>query len=79
MSATVDDIAFLRSQGLTQIEIARRSGVPQCRISRWGRGEGARAADDAIRIHQLALEMRNAPANQAPAAIETGAGEVAHG
>ncbi|RYF02354.1 MAG: XRE family transcriptional regulator [Comamonadaceae bacterium] len=57
MVKTTEIILFLRQQGLSQTEIAKRSGVPQCRISRWERGDVARAADDALKLAELARGM----------------------
>ena len=47
-------IKRLRALGLSQSEIARRSHIPQPRLSRWENGEVAAGADDALRL--LALE-----------------------
>lgn len=47
-------IKRLRALGLSQSEIARRSRIPQPRLSRWENGEVAAGADDALRL--LALE-----------------------
>ena len=42
---------------LSQSEISRRTGIPQPRISRWGAGEVAAGADDALKLVALAKEM----------------------
>ena len=54
MSKTSENIQSLRKAGLTQTEIAKQSGVPQCRISRWEKGDVPKAADDALRLADLA-------------------------
>jgi len=54
MKTTVENIQILRNAGFTQTEIAKKSGVPQCRISRWERGEVPRAAEDALKLAELA-------------------------
>ena len=43
--------------GLSQTEIARRTGIPQPRISRWEGGDVAAGADDALRLVALAKEF----------------------
>lgn len=50
-------IKRLRARGLTQSEIARRSQIPQPRLSRWENGEVAAGADDALRLLQLESEL----------------------
>lgn len=57
MKRITDVIQALLDSGLSQTEIARRSGVPQCRISRWLRGNAARAADDALTLAALAAAV----------------------
>lgn len=47
----------LRASGLSQSEIARRSGIPQPRLSRWEAGEAPRGADDALKLAALADEL----------------------
>lgn len=42
---------------MTQTEIAKQSGVPQCRISRWEKGDVPKAADDALKLADLARRM----------------------
>lgn len=42
--------------GLSQSEIARRTGIPQPRVSRWESGDVAAGADDALRLLDLAKE-----------------------
>jgi transcriptional regulator with XRE-family HTH domain len=53
MSATTDLIKRLRAVGLSQTEIARRSGIPQPRLSRWEAGEVPAGADDALKLAAL--------------------------
>lgn len=63
MSQTTELIRRLIGRGLTQIEIARRTGIPQPRLSRWQRGDAPEAADDALKLvnleNELALERQN--------------------
>lgn len=54
MSKTVEIIKRLRAAGLSQSEIARRTGVAQSRISRWENGSPAAAADDVLKLQELA-------------------------
>jgi transcriptional regulator with XRE-family HTH domain len=54
MSCTVEIIKRLRSHGLSQSEIARRTGVAQSRLSRWENGSVAAAADDVLKLQELA-------------------------
>lgn len=46
-------IKSLRDQGLSQSEIARQTGIPQPRISRWQKGEVPVGADDALKLAEL--------------------------
>lgn len=57
MSKTSENIQSLRKAGMTQTEIAKQSGVPQCRISRWEKGDVPKAADDALKLADLAQRM----------------------
>ena len=52
-----DILRRLRAAGLTQTEIARRTGIPQPRLSRWERGDAPDTADDALRLAALADEL----------------------
>lgn len=61
MSQTTELIKRLRAAGLTQTEIARRSGIPQPRVSRWENGEAPDSADDALRLAQLVSELPEVP------------------
>lgn len=59
MSKIAAIINGLRAQpfGLSQAEISRRTGIPQPRISRWGSGDVAAGADDALKLMALASEV----------------------
>lgn len=57
MSQTTELIQRLIARGLSQIEIARRTGIPQPRLSRWQKGETPDAADDALTLQQLEAEL----------------------
>lgn len=57
MSKTADLIKRLRSSGLTQSEIARRTGIPQPRISRWENADEPTAADDVLLLVALEAEV----------------------
>ena len=61
MSETTDLIKRLRASGLTQTEIAKRSGIPQPRLSRWEAGEAPESADDALKLLALVVAL-GAPA-----------------
>ena len=81
MSQTTELIRRLIAMGLPQIEISRRTGIPQPRLSRWQSGEAPDAADDALTLARLEAEMAAtkavtecAPAT--PAAAESLAGGV---
>ena len=51
---TVELINRLRTAGFSQSEIARRTGIPQPRISRWSAGHAPDSADDALKLLKLA-------------------------
>jgi transcriptional regulator with XRE-family HTH domain len=57
MSQTTALIKRLRERKLSQSEIARRTGIPQPRISRWEHGEAPDSADDALRLAALVAEL----------------------
>lgn len=61
-----DLLRRLRDRGLTQTEIARRTGIPQPRISRWEGGRAPAGADDALKL--LKLEADTAPQSTQPEA-----------
>lgn len=54
MSETTELILTLRRRGMTQTEIARLTGIPQPRLSRWENGETPDSADDALKLKALA-------------------------
>ena len=56
MSETTELIKRLRERGLSQTEIARRTGIPQPRLSRWENGEVPDAADDALKLAALVAD-----------------------
>lgn len=58
MQSTNDILKSLRESGMSQSEIARRTGIPQPRISRWERGAPPVGADDALKLAQLWRELR---------------------
>lgn len=53
MSETTELILRLRKSGLSQTEIARRTGIPQPRLSRWESGDTPDSADDALKLKAL--------------------------
>ena len=53
MSETTALIKSLRAIGLSQTEIAKRTGIPQPRLSRWEAGAVPVAVDDALRLQAL--------------------------
>lgn len=58
MSETTDLMKRLKDDfKLSQSEIARRTGIPQPRVSRWTAGEVPDAADDALRLRALVEEL----------------------
>lgn len=58
MSETTALITQLREGfKLSQSEIARRTGIPQPRVSRWAAGEVPDAADDSLRLKALVAEL----------------------
>lgn len=68
MSPTTELIIGLRGLGLSQSEIARRTGIPQPRISRWENGEAPDSADDALKLHRLHAELASAAPDATKAA-----------
>lgn len=62
MSATTSLILDLRRSGLSQSEIARRTGIPQPRLSRWENGEAPDSADDALKLQKLHADSVARPA-----------------
>lgn len=59
-SATTDIVKRLIGHGLSQAEIQRRTSIPQSRVSRWANGMAPDAADDALRLQALLLEIEAA-------------------
>lgn len=55
MSKITEIIKQLRADpfGLSQMEIERRTGISQSRISRWENGDVAAGADDALKLVEL--------------------------
>lgn len=60
MTATADLIHQLKKLGLTQTAIAKRTGIPQPRLSRWQSGDAPVGADDALKLHALLTEVSSA-------------------
>jgi transcriptional regulator with XRE-family HTH domain len=69
-SPTTAILLRLKASGLTQIEIAQRTGIPQPRISRWLNGSVPSGADDALKLRELESELA-AGADQTAAAPAT--------
>lgn len=66
MSETTDILRRIRAAGLSQSEIARRTGIPQPRLSRWEAGATPDAADDALKLAALVESIEGAePAAEA--------------
>jgi len=57
MRSTIQSLKLLRGLGLSQSEIARRTGIAQPKLSRWESGEIPDAADDALKLLRLADEL----------------------
>lgn len=57
MSETTNLIKEIRSFGMSQGEISRRTGVPQSRICRWEAGRTPDSADDALKLAELAKKL----------------------
>lgn len=65
MSETTDLLKRLREgHGLSQTEIAKRTGIPQPRLSRWAAGHTPDTADDALKLKALADGLDSASAEQ---------------
>lgn len=60
MSAATELVRALRALGLSQSEIARRTNIPQPRLSRWQAGEAPASADDALKLQALHAELTGA-------------------
>lgn len=65
MNSVHDILKGLRAAGLSQSEIARRTGIPQPRLSRWEAGDVPASADDALQLQRLQASIEPAP-TQAP-------------
>ena len=63
MDTATDLIRQLRAAGLSQSEIARRTGNTQSSISRWEAGFAPAGADAALRLAALAKEISSASPN----------------
>lgn len=50
-------IKRLRAAGLSQSEIARRTGIPQPRISKWEAGAVPASAEDGLRLAALVEQV----------------------
>lgn len=53
MNSVHEILKGLRAAGLSQSEIARRTGIPQPRLSRWEAGDVPASADDALQLQRL--------------------------
>jgi transcriptional regulator with XRE-family HTH domain len=58
-SPTANIVKKLRSFGLSQTEIHRRTDIPQSRLSRWENGEVPKGADDALKLDALLKELES--------------------
>ena len=59
MSKVAELIRGMRqNDGLSQSEIARQTGIPQPRLSRWESGDVAAGADDALKLMELAARLK---------------------
>lgn len=64
---TADLIKTLRdTHGLSQTEIAKRTGIPQPRLSRWEGGAIPNGADDSLKLLQLVDSLKRKPAKRHP-------------
>lgn len=70
MQTTTDILRGLLGSGLTQTEIARRTGIPQPRLSRWAAGEVPASVDDVLRLAQLHGQIVDVSRRSGPAAVE---------
>ena len=66
MSDTNTLLKRLRGRGLSQLEIQRRTGIPQPRLSRWETKGVPDAADDALRLAALEAELQAGDDLKAP-------------
>lgn len=75
MSSTQTIVRDLRALGLSQTEIARRTGIPQSRLSRWEKGLVPAGADDALALMRLRAEL--VPAEGVEPSVEKAVRDVA--
>lgn len=66
MQSTEQIIRDLRAAGLSQTEIARRTGVPQPRLSKWERGAVPESVDDALKLAALLEQVISESAPDVP-------------
>lgn len=66
MATTTDLLRDLRGRGLSQSEIARRTGIPQPRLSKWEKGDTPTGADDALKLQALHAELAAADGAAVP-------------
>lgn len=57
MSQTAQLIERLCKRGLTQVEIARMTDIPQPRLSKWRAGAVPVGADDALKLQALVKKV----------------------
>ncbi|RYD63614.1 MAG: XRE family transcriptional regulator [Verrucomicrobiaceae bacterium] len=50
-------LSRIRESGLTQMEISKRTGIPQPRLSRWEAGNAPSSANDALALLTLAENL----------------------
>lgn len=74
MKSVADLIRDLVAAGLTQVEISRRTGIPQPRVSRWQGGVPPTAANDALRLRELHAELVGCGEQSDPATAGASAG-----
>lgn len=60
MLTTQSIILELRKRGLTQTEIAKKTGIPQPRICRWEAGDVPKSVDDAFALNRLLDKVKKA-------------------
>ena len=57
MSQTAELIKRIRALGLSQSEIARRTGIPQPRVSRWENSSDPLVLDDVLKLAELERQL----------------------
>jgi transcriptional regulator with XRE-family HTH domain len=75
MSSTHELLKRLRAMGLSQSEIARRTGIAQPKLSRWESGEVPDSADHALKLLKLVTEL-GTPAPQEPSEAPASAADA---